>query len=125
VNEMGILAKIFSPIAKLLSLIFKKREKKAPEKKTVHERIHEGFYKKAYSNLLKLKDRLGSVRNEEGVKEAKRELESIRLEFKHMNPKQRRFLAGLFGHCDSKIKGLEKKFKNLKRREQRLAKKAA
>ncbi len=122
---MGILSKIFSPIIKLLSLIFKKREKKAPEKKTAHERVQDSYFIRIKGNLLRLRNRINVVRNEEAVKEARRQLEELRREFWHINRKQRSYLAGIFAQCEARIKSLEKKFRQLKRKEERLARRAA
>lgn len=121
---MGILSKIFSPIIKLLSSIFK-RKGKVKEKKPVHERVQDSYFIRVQRNLLRLRNRLNVVRNEEAVKEARRQLEELRREFWHMNRKQRRYLAGIFAQCEARIKSLEKKFRQLKRKEERLARKAA
>jgi len=102
---------VFGWIAKLLSALFGKKKEGEKGKKPIHEKIHEGFYKRIYSNLLGLRNKIKSVRSEEGVKEAKKELERIRLEFRHLNQQQRKNLAGIFGECEYKINNLKWKFK--------------
>lgn len=96
-------------IAKLLSFLFGRKEK-APKKKSAHERVQDSFFIKVHGNLLRFRKRLGSIRNEEGVKEARRKLEEMRREFFHLNRKQRIYLSGIFGQCESNIKTLERKF---------------
>ena len=107
----------FEWIGKLLSSLFGKKKEGEVQKKPVHEKIHEGFYKKTYSELLGLRNRIKSIRDESGVMEARRELETLRREFRHMDRPQQRHLSGLFKECKVKIIVLEKKFKNLKRKE--------
>lgn len=116
---------IFSGIARFLSSLFgRRKEEGVKEKKSAHERVQDSFFIKVHGNLLRFKKRLGSIGNEEGAKEARRKLEEMRGEFFHLNRRQRVYLSGIFKQCETGIINLERKFKDLKRKEQ-LARKAA
>ena len=115
---------VFGWIAKLLSALFGKKEGEKP-KKSAHEKVQDSYFTKVHGHLLRLRGRLGRIRNEHGVGEARSELEKLRREFWHMNKQQQRHLSGIFKHCELTITNLERKFKNLKRREQQTSRKAA
>ncbi len=103
---MGILSGIF----KFFASLFGRKEVKV-QKKLVHERIQDSYFIKVQGHLLRLRNRLSSIRNEEGLKEARRELEKLRREFWHINKKQQRHLSGIFRQCELGIINLEKRFK--------------
>ena len=114
----------FGWIGKLLSALFGRKKEGVKEKKPVHERIQDSYFIKVQGHLLRLRNRLSSIRNEHGVKEARRDLEKLRREFWHMNRKQQRYLSGIFKQCELRVINLERKFKDLKRKE-KLTRKAA
>ena len=116
---MGIL----SAIIKFFASLFKRKER-VKVKKSAHERVQDSFFIRVQGHLLRLRSRLGVIRNEHGVREARRELEKLRREFWHMNKQQQRYLSGIFKQCETGVINLERKFKDLKRKEQ-LARKAA
>ncbi|MBW2982456.1 hypothetical protein KY343_06260 [Candidatus Woesearchaeota archaeon] len=111
---------VFGWIGKLLSALFGKKETKI-KKKPVHEKVQDSYFIKVQGHLLRLRNRLGSIKDERGIRESRRELEKLRREFWHINKQQQRYLSGIFKQCEVGIANLERKFKQMKRREQQKA----
>jgi hypothetical protein len=100
----------------IAKLLFGKKEETKPAGKTAHEKIRDKFFIKIQGELLRLRKRLGSIRKEEQVKEARRELEKLRGEFTHIDRKQQKYLSGVFKQCEAGIISLEKRFKQLSKK---------
>jgi hypothetical protein len=108
---------VFGWIAKLLSALFgRKKEKIKVQKKPVHERIQDSYFIKVKGLLLRLRNKLGSIKDEREIREARRELEKLRREFAHLNRQQQRYLSGIFNQCDRAVTNLEKRLRSSKRK---------
>lgn len=96
--------------------MFRKKKEKS-EKKSVHKIIQDRFFIRIQGRLLRLRKRLGSIKHEREVREARRELEKLRREFVHINARQRKYILSLFRQCEKGIENLERSFKNIRKKQ--------